>query len=244
MTNQIRIVLVNTSHPGNIGAAARAMKTMGLSQLYLVAPGIFPHDKAIEMASAAVDVLACARVVSTLEEAVTDCNLVVGTSVRPRTIPWPLLTPRECAAKVVAEPDASQVAIVFGREQSGLSNEELHRCHFHLQIPSNQEYGSLNLAAAVQVVCYELYVASLETRGATLLSDQQDYAFATAKEMEGFFLHLEQTLMQIGFLDPKAPRQLMTRLRRLFLRSRLDVMEVNILRGILGVFSKFGKSEG
>src|SRR5579883_2675766 len=230
MLDRIRIVLVNTSHPGNIGSAARAMKTMGLSELYLVAPEEFPHDKAKEMASGATDILESAVVVSTLDEAISDCTWVIGTSARSRTIPWPLLMPREAAEKIRQEPAASQVAILFGREQSGLTNEELQRCHLHMQIPANPDYSSLNLAAAVQVVSYEMRVASLNQ---TEYADEWDYRLATADEMEKFFTHLQDVLVEIDFLKMNAPRKLMTRLRRMFLRTRPDVMEMNILRGIL-----------
>jgi tRNA (cytidine32/uridine32-2'-O)-methyltransferase len=239
MLENIRIVLVNTTHPGNIGSVARAMKTMGLSELYLVDPLSFPHPKANELASHAADVLATAVVVKTLQEAVADCELVVGTSTRSRAIPWPLLTPREFAEKARTEKTSSKIAVVFGREQSGLSNDELHSCHFHIQIPSNPEYNSLNLAAAVQIIAYELRLASLAEKSA---STEWDYAWATAEQMESFYEHLRLVLIELDFLKPTAPRQLMTRLRRLFYRARLDVMEVNILRGILGAVEKVLKS--
>lgn len=234
MLSNIRIVLINTSHPGNIGSAARAMKTMGLSELYLVSPLQYPHPKADEMASGAVEVLGNAVVVSELNEAIADCGLVVGTSARSRTIPWPMLSPREFAEKAIPESAQQKVAILFGREQSGLTNEELHCCHFHIQIPSNPDYSSLNLAAAVQVISYELRVASQLDQYA----DEWDYRYANAKEMEGFYSHLEKVLIDLDFLKPKVPRQLMTRLRRLFNRARLDEMEMNILRGILGAIEK------
>jgi tRNA (cytidine32/uridine32-2'-O)-methyltransferase len=239
MLENIRIVLINTSHPGNIGSAARAMKTMGLSELYLVDPQQFPSHKAHEMASGAVDTVDNAKVVPDLDAAIADCGLVVGASARSRTIPWPLLTPRELAEKACAEAANTKVAIIFGREQSGLTNEELHKCHFHVHIPSNPEYSSLNLAAAVQVISYELRVASLVA--APVPPQEWDYQQATAKEMEGFYTHLRQVLIDIEFLNPKAPRQLMTRLRRLFSRANPDVMEVNILRGILGAIEKSGR---
>ncbi|EKD73830.1 MAG: hypothetical protein ACD_45C00180G0006 [uncultured bacterium] len=232
MLNTIRIVLLNTSHPGNIGSVARAMKTMGLTQLYLVAPKQFPHPKAMEMAANARDVLTNAIVVSELEQAIADCHLVIGTSARSRTIPWPMLSPRQCAEKVVQESAAGHVAILFGQEQSGLTNEALHSCHFHVQIPSHPEYSSLNLAAAVQVITYELYNA--ETVENETTSMEWDYPLATVRELEGFYQHLQQVLVELDFLNPKVPRQLMTRLRRLFNRTRLDVMEINILRGIVG----------
>ncbi len=229
MLDRIRIVMVNTSHPGNIGSAARAMKTMGLSQLYLVDPYKYPHPKADEMASNAINVLANAKVVATVEEAIADCSLVIGTSARSRKIPWPLIAPRELAEKASRESQHHQVAILFGREDSGLTNEELQLCHFHVQIPANPEYSSLNIASAIQVIAYELRVASL-TEAET---QEWDCRVATAEEMERLFEHLQAVLVEIDFLKESAPRQLMARLRRLYLRARPDVMEMNILRGML-----------
>jgi tRNA (cytidine32/uridine32-2'-O)-methyltransferase len=238
MLDRIRIVLVNTSHPGNIGSAARAMKTMGLSALYLVSPEQFPHPKAVEMASGASDILAQAVVVKTLDEAIADCTLVAGTSARMRTVPWPLFSPREMAEKIKQEPSTSQIAILFGREQSGLTNEELQRCHLHTQIPTGTDYSSLNIAAAVQVIAYEIRVASLDQTGP---QEKWDYRSATAEEMEKFFTHLEEVLVEVDFLKMNAPRKLMMRLRRLFFRARPDVMEMNILRGILTAVQKARK---
>jgi tRNA (cytidine32/uridine32-2'-O)-methyltransferase len=230
MLDRIRIVLVSTTHPGNIGSAARAMKTMGLSELFLVTPEKFPHPKAVELAVGAADLLEQAVVVETLEEALADCTLVIGTSARSRTIPWPVAMPREMAEKVRGEPANSQTAILFGQEQSGLTNEELQRCHLHVQIPSCADFSSLNLAAAVQVIAYELRIASLDQSS---YPDDWDYRLATADEMEKFFTHLQEVLIEVDFLKMSAPRKLMTRLRRLFFRTRPDVMEMNILRGML-----------
>lgn len=230
MLERIRIVLINTSHPGNIGSVARAMKTMGLTELYLVSPEQFPHPKAIEMASGASDLLDQAVKVDTLDDAIAHCTLVVGTSARMRTIPWPLYTPRQMTEKLKQESSSSQIAILFGREQSGLTNAELQRCHVHTQIPANPEYSSLNIAAAVQVIAYEIRLASLEKMA---LPEVWDYRLATAEEMEKFFCHLKEVLIDVDFLKMNAPRKLMTRLRRLFFRARPDVMEMNILRGML-----------
>ncbi|MES2217282.1 MAG: tRNA (cytosine(32)/uridine(32)-2'-O)-methyltransferase TrmJ [Pseudomonadota bacterium] len=232
MPENIRIVLVNTSHPGNIGSAARAMKTMGLSSLYLVAPEKFPNKQADALAVGAADILASATVVATVEEAIADCEMVVGTSTRNRKIPWPILTPREFAEKVQERP--AKTAILFGREDSGLTNEELHLCHYHIQIPANPAFSSLNLAAAVQVIAYELHVSATKP----CESEEWDFAWATTQQMEGFYEHLERVLMAINFLDPTNPRQLMTRLRRLYLRAHPDVMELNILRGVLSAVEK------
>lgn len=233
--DNISIVLVNTSHPGNIGAAARAMKNMGLSQLVLVNPVDFPSGVAVGRAVSAVDILENAKVVATLEEAVADCSLVIGTSARSRKIPWPMVTPESCAEKTVVESGSSKTAIVFGREDSGLNNEELQLCTFHVQIPTNPGYSSLNLAAAVMVICYEL-LKQLQSEELSVVKSEDEYwdqAKATGRELEHFFEHLERVMIKIRFHDPENPRLLMQRMRRLFGRIRIDVMEMNILRGIL-----------
>lgn len=239
--DNVRIVLVETSHPGNIGAAARAMKNMGVRHLTLVAPSSFPDDTAVHRASGATDILDAANVVATLDEAISDCTLVIGASARLRSTPWPVMGARQCAAAVVEQRASGPVALLFGRESSGLSNEELHRCHYHMHIPTNEDYSSLNVAMAVQLMCYELRMASIEAGVVDAVTEPTlapgdegwDEAVATVGEYEGFLAHLEETLVAIEFHDPKRPRQLMTRLRRLFQRTRLDRMEVNILRGIL-----------
>jgi len=225
----VRIVLVNTSHPGNIGAAARAMKNMGLTELSLVDPQLFPSAEATARASGADDLLAAARCAATLEQALEGCSLVIGASARNRTLPLPTLDPRECAALVEQQPADSHTAIVFGRERTGLTNDELDRCHYLVQIPTNPDYPSLNLAAAVQVVAYELRMAA----GLSLSRPENKHRYATAEEMELFYRHLEETLIAIDFLDADNPRQLMRRLRRLFARARPNENEVNILRGVL-----------
>lgn len=233
--SQIAVVLVNTSHPGNIGAAARAMKNMGLSRLILVQPEDFPSGAATARAAAAVNVLENAVVVDTLEEAVADCGLIIGASARSRKLPWPMLNPESCANHVVREHKANKVALVFGREDSGLNNEELQLCHYHVQIPSSPECSSLNLAAAVMVISYELAKCALndETAGDVAEDEFWDQERATAEENEHFFTHLERVMIAIRFHDPENPRQLMQRMRRLFGRIRIDVMEMNILRGVL-----------
>ena len=233
MLEQIRIVLVGTTHPGNIGSSARAMKVMGLEQLWLVAPEHFPHAEATALASGADDLLARARVVDTLEEAVADCRLVVGTSARLRSLPWPLQTPREVAEQVVANPTEGAVALVFGREASGLSNQEMHLCQAMVHVPTAEEYGSLNLAMAVQILCYELRMAVLGGTGVLQLPDSPP---ARAEDLERLFVHMQEVLEKSGFLNPKSPRHLMARLRRLYLRAGLDEKEVNILRGILSAY--------
>lgn len=239
MLDKIRIVLVNTTHPGNIGAAARAMKNMGLSELCLVEPKLFPHPDAIARSSRADDILETALVVESLEEAVADCQLVVGTSARGRHIPWPIVNPRELSAQVSERlsktPDVFKVAILFGREDRGLTNEELHACHLHVHIPTNPDFSSLNVGAAVQVIAYELRMVLQESvvDEAPQWGVDWDIELADQKEIELMFNHLEQTLIEIKFLEPDNPRQLMTRLRRLLLRAVPDKVEVNIIRGIL-----------
>ena len=231
--DNIRIVLVNTSHPGNIGGAARAMKNMGLSRLYLVQPRRFPDQEATWRAASATDVLDSAIVTDTLDQAIGDCQFVVGTSARERRIPWPLLDPRRCAEQIATLDPNEQVAVLFGREDRGLTNDELKVCNLHLNVPTAAEYSSLNLAMAVQIVCYELRMRLAAGSLPEQADAHWDTPFATRDNMERFYVHLEQTLTDIGFLDPAAPRQLMARLRRLYSRVRVDEMELNILRGIL-----------
>jgi len=229
--DNIRIVLVHTSHPGNIGGVARAMKNMGVGKLYLVAPRQYPDEQATWRAASAGDVLAGAVITATVEEAIADCQFVVGTSARGRRIPWPLLDPRACAQRMDQASQHGEVAVLFGREDRGLTNEELQLCNLHLNIPTSDAYSSLNLAMAVQIVCYELRMRLGEA--AIDEQEQWDTPFSSSENMERFYVHLEETLVDIEFLDPAAPRQLMSRLRRLYSRVRLDEMELNILRGIL-----------
>ncbi len=231
--NNIRVVLVHTTHPGNIGAVARAMKNMGLSDLVLVAPKDYPSDEAVWRASNAKDVLDNARVVDTVEEAIEDCQLVFGTSARERTIPWPLVNPRKAAESYVPEAQTRQVAIMFGREDRGLTNEELQLCHSHIHIPTNPDYSSLNIGAAVQVLCYEARMAWLAMNEGELEWNEWDVEPATVDQVERFYDHLEQTMVDIGFHKRENPKQTMPRLRRLFNRVRMDDKEVQIMRGIL-----------
>ena len=226
----IRIVLVGTTHPGNIGAVARAMKNMGISDLALVNPRHFPHDDATARASGATDVLDAAKVVSSLSEALTDCVYVAGASARSRTINWPSMGPRDCAERMILESKGGVVAAVFGPEKSGLHNDDLDLCHTLLTIPTDPGFSSLNLAMAVQVLTYELRVAGMVDPGPGFDSEAPP---ATGEEMEHFYTHLEQVLMDIQFLDPDNPRHLMRRMRRMFIRTRPDKNEANILRGFL-----------
>ncbi len=229
MIHNVRIVLVNPSHPGNIGATARAMKTMGLSDLCLVNPKQFPDSEATARASGADDLLDQARVVNTLQQGLQGCQVILGTSARQRSLSKPLLTARQSADTISQTPN-TQFAILFGCERTGLSNEELSLCHQHVMIPSQPDFSSLNLAAAVQIMAYELYSAK-QSNSDEKLSAKRD--LAPADQLLGFYQHLEETLTAIHFLDPKQPKLLMQRLQRLFNRAMLDSKEINILRGIL-----------
>ncbi len=225
-----RIVLSNTSHPGNIGAAARAMKTMGIEQLYLVQPKHFPAPEATAMASNADDVLARAICCDSLDQALHGCALAIGLSARRRELSHPLVDVREAAIRAATLAVQQQsVALVFGNEMSGLSNRELDLCQLLAMIPTNPDCSSLNVAAAVQVMCYELRMASLGGQ----LPQGELPLLATNDEMEDFYRHLEQTLLHIGFLNPQAPRRLMTRMRRIYARATLEKEELDMLRGIL-----------
>jgi tRNA (cytidine32/uridine32-2'-O)-methyltransferase len=256
--SRVHVVLVNTSHPGNIGATARALKNMGIANLRLVDPRDYPSDVAMWRAVSATDVLERARVFPTLVDAVADCSMVIGASARSRRMPWPMLSPRQCARHVLLETQraadaisgdeaakSGQIALVFGREDTGLTNDELQQCHYHVQIPANEEYSSLNLAAAVMVICYEVRIAMLEHAGDPRLGadapmydpasedEYWDVPKADGHQMELFYQHLEKTLVDMDFHDPENPRLLMPRMRRLFGRIRPDSMEINILRGVL-----------
>lgn len=221
--------MVNTSHPGNIGAAARSMKTMGLSRLYLVDPVSFPDAAATARASGAADLLEQAVVTDTLAAALEGCQLVIGASARPRTIAWPELDSRECGR--VAVENGVETALVFGRERTGLTNEELDHCNYLVHIPSNPEYSSLNVASAVQVLSYEVAMARREAAGGGARSTAP--SVASSEEMNRFYEHLLATLELTGFYDPGNPKQLVRRLKRMFNRLQPDKMEMNILRGIL-----------
>ncbi|XKH60731.1 RNA methyltransferase [Halomonas sediminis] len=249
MLERIRIVLIGTSHPGNIGGVARAMHNMGLADLALVAPRceVITQDS-ISRASGADHLLHRSLSHPTLEAAVNDCTLVVGASARSRTLPWPMISPRELGQRLPEEcrdPQA-RIALVFGREDSGLTNAELQRCHAHVHIPTNADFSSLNLAAAVQVLAYECRMTWLDqlenAPQPQKAEDSVAQALATHAELEHFFAHLERTLIAIEFHDPAQPRQLMARLRRLYLRARPERMELNILRGILSATEKTAKS--
>lgn len=231
----IRIVLCRPTHPGNIGASARAMKTMGLSRLYLVSPKHFPHPEATARASGAEDVLERSVVCETLDDALIGAQLMVAVTARPRDLSLEVFDPRGAARLLLDEAGRSEVALVFGTEMSGLTTEEIGKCQSISTIPANPAYSSLNLASAVQVMAYELKMALPEE----IKSSEKMLDLATFEEIEHFYQHLEMTLVKIGFLDPEEPKRLMQRMRRLFARSRLEKTEVNILRGILRDLSEY-----
>lgn len=235
--DKIRIVLVATTHPGNIGAAARAMKTMGVKRMDLVTPKTFPCAEATALAAGADDVLSNTRVHGDLQSAIRGCAYVLGTSARARNIAWPVVSPEQAARQaleLVNTGGAADVCIVFGRESAGLSNEELEACNAVIEIPANPGFSSLNLAAAVQLVCYELRKAAMAV-GVTDDTDAEagEVPLASTEQMDLFYQHLQRYLAEIDFYDPDNPRLLMRRLKRLFNRNRVDQNEYNILRGIL-----------
>jgi tRNA/rRNA methyltransferase len=234
--NNVRVVLSHTTHPGNIGAAARAMKTMGLHHLYLVNPRHFPDPQADAMSAGADDLLRNAVVCDSIDEALRDCVFVVAMTARLRDISHEVLTPREAMPLLAHHAAQQQAALLFGTEMSGLTNEEMGKSHVLVRIPANPQYSSLNIAAAVQVACYELSVAMLY---AGLSLRQIEIEPAKHEEVERFYIHLEKVLRQIGFFNTKHPNKLMQKLRRLYARARLEQEEINILRGILSATSGY-----
>lgn len=229
--DDIRFVLVRTSHPGNIGAAARAMKTMDCRELMLVAPRRFPDPEAEDRAVGAADILAAARVVNSVAEAVADCHFVVATTARERSVRWPALTPREAAARLRAEAGQGPVALMFGEERTGLTNEELELCHAAVTIPTADDFRSLNLAAAVQILAYEILLAQAEPTDAE--AGEENAPLADGEAMRRFYEHLERALLDIDFVKSFPPTRLMRKLARLFNRTGLTKEEVQLLRGIL-----------
>lgn len=240
--DRIRVVLVETSHPGNIGAVARAMKTMWFHRLYLVRPKRFPCADATARAAGSDDVLYRATVCETLEEALAGCSWVVGSSARRRHIAWPELSPKAFANTGVSKAQRMEVAIVFGREHSGLTNSELDHCHAVVRIPTDPEFRSLNIAAAVQILAYETQlVCSPEVARPVRLD--ADAAEVTVDDMERLYDHFEEALIEIDFLDPGKPKHLMRRLRRIFNRAQIDRSELNILRGLLVAAQKAARRQ-
>jgi len=237
MLQNIRIVLVETSHTGNMGSVARAMKTMGLTNLYLVNPLVKPDSQAIALAAGASDVIGDAKIVDTFDEAIAGCRLVVGTSARSRSLPWPMLDPRECGLKSIEEGQQAPVALVFGRERVGLTNEELQKCHYHVAIAANPEYSSLNLAMAVQIIAYEVRMAFLQSQELA----QPEFAespYPLVDDLERFYQHMEQLMIGSGFIREGNPGQVMSKMRRLYTRARPERDELNILRGMLSSLEK------
>ena len=239
MLQNIRIVLVETSHTGNMGSVARAMKTMGLTNLYLVNPLVKPDSQAISLAAGASDVIGDAKIVDSLDEAIAGCSLVVGTSARSRSLPWPMLDARECGVKSVEESQQAPVALVFGRERVGLTNDELQKCHYHVAIQANPEYSSLNLAMAVQIIAYEVRMAWLQAQEQASPPPQyEESPYPLVDDLERFYQHMEQMMLNSGFIREASPGQVMSKLRRLYTRARPERDELNILRGMLSSFEK------
>lgn len=239
MLENVRIVLVETSHTGNMGSTARAMKTMGLTNLYLVNPKVEPDSQAIALAAGASDVIGQAKIVSSLDEAIAGCALVIGTSARSRSLQWPLIEPRECGQRIATECAQHPVALVFGRERVGLTNEELQQCHFHVTIPANPEYSSLNLAMAVQLLSYEIRMNWLEQqRAAAPDYSGQVTEYPLMEDLNRFYQHLEQVLTDVHFIRKANPGSVMSKLRRMYTRARPEAAELNILRGMLSGIQK------
>jgi len=237
--SRIRIVLSHPSHPGNVGAAARAMKTMGLGRLYLVCPKSFPDPEAWALAAGAIDVLDSARVCASLDEALAGTTLAVAMSARPRDISHPPLEARAAAQELVRSAQREEAALVFGNETAGLDNDEVLKCNRLARIPVVADYASLNLAQAVQVMAYEVRLAAIgQAPDPGGVAPHAPGETARHEEVENFHAHLERSLRASGFLDPKNPRRLMERLRRLFARARLEKEEVNILRGMLSAWDQ------
>ena len=236
LLNSVKVVLVGTTHPGNIGATARAMKNMGILDLALVEPKEFPSDVATFRSKAAKDILEKASVHRSLAEAVSECELVVGTSARGRTVPWPVLNPREAAEEMHKSSRNGKVAIVFGREDRGLTNEELGLCNFHVHIPSDPEYSSLNLSQAVQILAYEIRLSYLKDQHVN--KDYWDVELANNEQTERLINHMDELMQEIDFYDVENPRKLLVRVRRFFKRSKIDVMEANIFRGLFATIQK------
>lgn len=236
MLNNIRIVLINTFHPGNIGSSARALKTMGMNQLYLVSPREFPHEEANRLAASAEDVLESAVVVETLSDAVADCKMVIISTVRERGYDLPVLTPEQCAAQVLESSNQGSVALVFGPERFGISNDDLSLGKYRVTIPANPKYSSLNLAASVQTLSYEIYKQYSQDSCNNIDVDKREQV--SSLDMERFYTHLESTYKSTGFINSNHPGEVVKRLRQLFSRAQPDQMEMNILRGMLASVDK------
>ena len=236
LLNSVKVVLVGTTHPGNIGAAARAIKNMGIFNLALVKPKEFPSDIAIYRSKAAKDILENAEIYESLEDAIAGCKLVVGTSARARSVPWPVFNPRDAAEEMSKISKQGNVAIVFGREDRGLTNDELGLCNFHVHIPSDPKYSSLNLSQAVQILAYEIRLAY--SRDEVISEVKWDVDLANNEQTERLIDHMEELMQDVEFYDVENPRKLLLRVRRFFKRSKIDVMEANIFRGLFSSIQK------
>ena len=236
LLNSVKVVLVGTTHPGNIGAAARAIKNMGIFNLALVEPKEFPSDIAIYRSKAAKDILENAEIYESLEDAIAGCKLVVGTSARARSVPWPVFNPRDAAEEMRKISKQGNVAIVFGREDRGLTNDELGLCNFHVHIPSDPKYSSLNLSQAVQILAYEIRLAY--SRDEVISEVKWDVDLANNEQTERLIDHMEELMQDVEFYDVENPRKLLLRVRRFFKRSEIDVMEANIFRGLFSAIQK------
>ena len=237
--SKIKFVLVGTTHPGNIGASARAIKNMGLNNISLVAPKDFPNDSAFYRAKAAKDVLENAEIHKDLFEATKNCQLIIGTSARNRKVPWPVVTPKEAGKEIIKylKGGSKEVAIVFGREDRGLTNEELGMCNLHVHIPTDESYSSLNLSQAVQILSYEVRLALLEEQGEVEVN-AWDVELANSDQTERLINHMDELMQEVDFYDTQNPRKLLTRVRRFYKRSQIDVMEANIFRGFFSAIQK------
>jgi TrmH family RNA methyltransferase len=233
MLENIHVVLSHTTHPGNVGAAARAMKVMGLSRLKLVNPQKYPSAQATERASRATDILANAETFDDIEKALADCQLVVGTSARTRSLPSKLITPRELISVIEADPQRAPVALLFGTENSGLTNEELHLCHYHVCIPTNPEYSSLNLASAVQLLAYELYLTFGDRQPVAASPRSDGEQPINREQMSGILQHFDEVMRMTGYLLPAHEKQIDIRMNRLLNKADITLSEMNILRGFL-----------
>ena len=237
--DHIDIIMVGTTHSGNIGAAARAMHNMCFTRLVLVDPQCPLDETAYARSSGAHSLLDQCKIVATLQEAVADCHLVLGLTARHRSLPWPQLDLQQVSQRLVNSPAGARAALVFGREHSGLTNQELMHCHYSVSIPSNPAFSSLNVASAIQVICYEIYQKLLLSRHLNDKPHEPNEPLAKAGDLEGYFTHLEQVLVATEFMDTDNPGLLMQRLRRLYLRAGMSLVEVNILRGILNAVKKY-----
>jgi TrmH family RNA methyltransferase len=247
MLDDVHFVLSHTTHPGNIGAAARALKTMGLEHLRLVNPKHFPSAEATRRASRADDILQRTEVFDAIQPAIAEHKLIVGTSARSRTLPWPMLEPRELAQKIAKDPTQRPVAILFGTENSGLTNEELSLCHYHVCIPTNPDYSSLNVASAIQLIAYELRLAALDENllktDHPVIDDEGELP-ASCEQVEQMFEHWQQVMTSTGFFKPIKPKMIQMRFRRLFNKAALTDSEVRLMRGFLASIKKFNSEEG